>query len=162
MPLDERGDGGDQLRQGSAQRHKGQGNHGFRNTQCLGDKRPVIHQQVGTNGNHCCAADEHGNTHPQRAVLFGGFRFLCGGSGILETLTDGAVQIQRQQNQQTGADGVAKIAGQVGIDAVECGGGKKKNTGIFRLLGSTGPGRTETVMAAIRAVLQMMEPMALP
>ena len=135
-----RGDGGDQLRQGSAQRHKGQGNHGFRHTQRLGDKRPVIHQQVGTNGNHRCAADEHGNAHPQRAALFGGFRFLCGGSGILETLTDGAVQIQRQQNQQTGADDVAKIAGQVGIDAVECGGGKKEKDRDFQALGVNGPG----------------------
>ena len=39
---------------------------------------------------------------------------------------------------------------------------KKKATGRRRDLGSTLPGRTATVMAAIKAVLQMTEPMALP
>ena len=39
---------------------------------------------------------------------------------------------------------------------------KKKATGVRRLLGSTLPGRTAMVMAAISAELQMTEPMALP
>ena len=39
---------------------------------------------------------------------------------------------------------------------------KKKATGVFSVLGSTLPGRTAIVMAAISAALQMTEPMALP
>ena len=39
---------------------------------------------------------------------------------------------------------------------------KKNATGTRRVLGSTLPGRTAMVMAAIRAELQMTEPMALP
>ena len=39
---------------------------------------------------------------------------------------------------------------------------KKKITGVFSVLGSTLPGRTAIVMAAISAELQMTEPMALP
>ena len=39
---------------------------------------------------------------------------------------------------------------------------KKNRTGVFMDLTFTGPGLTAMEMAAIRAVLQMMEPMALP
>ena len=39
---------------------------------------------------------------------------------------------------------------------------KKKNTDDWNALTSTFGGRTAIVMAAMRAVLQMMEPMALP
>ena len=39
---------------------------------------------------------------------------------------------------------------------------KKKNTDDWNAFTSTFGGRTAMVMAAMRAVLQMMEPMALP
>ena len=48
------------------------------------------------------------------------------------------------------------------IAAITAADRKKNSTGIRSALGSTFPGRTVRVMAAIRAVLQMMEPMALP
>ena len=129
MALYQGSNGRHQLRQGGAQRHKGQGNHGLRHTQRLGDQRPVVHQQICAHGNQRRTHDQKQSADTQGPLLRIGLIFHRGGGGIFHSLTDGAEQIQRQNHQHADADGIAKVAGKVGVQTVDRGSAEKENHG---------------------------------
>ena len=126
--LDQRGDGGDQLRQRGAQRHKGQRDDRLRHAQCLCDEGAVIHQQV------CAQCDEHSAQHQQyqrfgKGHLFPGIFGLGlrfgGGRGFFH-LQYVCHHVGHEHGQHHKAQRAGELAHGVGSHAVDGGCGKEE------------------------------------
>ena len=125
MALDQRGNGGDQFRQGSAQRHKGQCNDRFRYPKRLGDPCAIVHQQVGANG------DQYRACHQQQQFLgkrlgFSCRLLRCGSNRFGGHLPHRCDHINRKQSQQNQAGNPAEIPGGVGDAGVKQRGKEKE------------------------------------
>ena len=85
MTLCQRGDRRDQLRQRGAQRHKGQGDDGFRHAQRLRDQGAVVHQQVCAHSDQGCAEDEQADLFGKGHFLFRLVLIVFRGGGIFHS-----------------------------------------------------------------------------
>ena len=125
MALGQRGDGGDQLGKGGAQRHKGEGDDRLGHSHGLGDQGAIVHQQVGADG------DENGSHRQQQKGLPGGsvtqFRLSGDRSGVAEGLADSEDHINRKDAQQLQTNRPAEAAGDIGPVKVDGGGEEEKD-----------------------------------
>ena len=134
MALYERGDGGDQLRQGGAQGYKGQRNDRFRHSQRLGDDGTVIHQEVGPHG------DQRRADHQQQNILVKGLHFLFrllflfrtdGGNELwpLHRLGNGNGHVGDENQKHQHAGHSAEAAEEISRGHIYRGGSKEKGNG---------------------------------
>ena len=116
MAFDERGNGRDQLRQGRAQRHKGQRDNTLGHAQSLGDQGAVVHQQVGAHGDqHRAQHQKHQHTGQGHGLFFL-FMLLCG--GVLH-LVDVGRHVGHEHRQHDKAHGTGELAEAVSRHAVD-------------------------------------------
>ena len=128
MTLDQRGDGGNQLRQRGSQRHKGQRDNALRHTQRLRNQGAVVHQQVGAQ------RDEHRAQHQQHQrfgeghLLLGVLMGLGGGVFHLQHIDD---HVSDKHRQHDDAHDAGKPAEHIGRRTVD--GCRRKEKGDRRL-----------------------------
>ena len=148
MTFNQRSNGRDQLRQRSTQRDKGQGDDTFGHAQRLGDQCTIINEQICANGDDRRTGDQQDQRLGQgdQLFLFGEFTRPMGFIMLAMFVAYMVANVRQMKN----------------APAEEHAEEEELITGVFSVLGSTLPGRTAIVMAAISAELQMTEPMALP
>ena len=129
MPLGQSRNRGHQLRQACAQGHKGQRDHGFRNTHAFGNLGAVIHQQPCADSNTDSTACQFQDRLPQRHFLFV-FRGLAGFSAdkaVFLSVPDRIENVDGKYDQQDHSDPPGKDAGGIGRSRVQGRRGKEEN-----------------------------------
>ena len=134
MALCQRGDGGDEFGQGSAECNEGQCDDGLGNTQSLCDEGAVIDQQVRADG-------DQDSTHDQQAdVLAEGvfaalFLFFLGFGSVFHR-QNVADDVGDEHCQQDETDGAAEVTGSVGDTSIDSSGHEEeqhRNTQALRV-----------------------------